>query len=219
MKILALEFSSGERSVAVLEQDERSQASLEFQRIESGTGRTLDLIAELLRESKVPRADIEIIAVGLGPGSYAGIRGAIALAQGWELGRAVRLLGISSVDCIAGQAAAEGMTGNVAVTIDAQRGEFYLANYELSPSTWRETKPLRLTTKQTVADCQANGDLVIGPEVAPIFPGSRLVWPRAALLARMASQRTDFMSGQELQPLYLRETNFVKAPPSRPLPE
>jgi tRNA threonylcarbamoyladenosine biosynthesis protein TsaB len=219
MKILALEFSSPERSVAVLQGGSVSVNPLCFQEIESGAGQTFLLIEQLLGRASIPREQIEMIAVGLGPGSYGGIRSAIALAQGWQLGRDVKLVGVSSADCIAAQAVADGVTGNVVVTIDAHRGEFYLANYELTASFWRETQGLRLATKQAVLDCQAKGDLPIGPEVKAVFQNAREVWPRAAMLARLASERKDFVPGQDLKPLYLRETSFVKAPPSRLVPE
>jgi hypothetical protein len=35
------------------------------------------------------------------------------------------------------------------------------------------------------------------------------------MLATLAAQRTDFVAGEKLEPVYLRETNFVKAPPVR----
>lgn len=219
MKILALEFSSNERSVAILDADDTTRTKEDLQRIDSGTGKTLQLIDELLRASNMARKEVGVIAVGLGPGSYAGIRAGIALAQGWELGRSVKLIGVSSAGCIAAQAWTEGVRGKVLVVIDAQRGEFYLTNYELTAASWRETKVLRLGTKQEVTDCEASGDLVIGPEVAPVFQNGRLVWPRAITLARLARGRSDFIRGQDMQPLYLRQTNFVKAPPPRRLPE
>jgi tRNA threonylcarbamoyl adenosine modification protein YeaZ len=219
MKILALEFSSADRSVAVLQEGSTSVNPLCLQEIESGSGQTFHLIEKLLGKASIPREEIEMIAVGLGPGSYGGIRSAIALAQGWQLGRDVKLVGVSSAECIAAQAAADGVTGSVVVTVDAHRGEFYLANYELTASFWRETQGLRLATKQAVLDCQAKGDLAIGPEVDTVFQNAREVWPRAALLARLASERKDFVPGQDLKPLYLRETSFVKAPPSRLVPE
>ena len=37
-------------------------------------------------------------------------------------------------------------------------------------------------------------------------------------LATLAAGRTDFVSGQKLEPIYLRETTFVKAPPRQILP-
>jgi hypothetical protein len=42
-----------------------------------------------------------------------------------------------------------------------------------------------------------------------------MVFPRAAMLGQLALNRNDFAAGGKLEPIYLRETNFVKAPPSR----
>jgi hypothetical protein len=35
------------------------------------------------------------------------------------------------------------------------------------------------------------------------------------MLARLAAARTNFVAGEKLEPVYLREVNFVKSPPSR----
>ncbi len=45
-----------------------------------------------------------------------------------------------------------------------------------------------------------------------------MVFPRAATLGQLAAGRADFVSGEKLEPIYLRETKFVKAPPPRVLP-
>jgi len=167
--------------------------------------------------ARVEREQIECLAIGLGPGSYTGIRAAIALAQGWELARGVKLLGISSADCVAAQAQADGVCGRVRVVIDAQRGEFYVAGYDMDAASWRLVEPLRLATfAETSAKAQDNAVLV-GPEAPKWFPGSRAIFPPAAMLGRLAWGRTDFTPGQSIQPIYLRPTQFVKAPPARKL--
>ena len=40
----------------------------------------------------------------------------------------------------------------------------------------------------------------------------------AEKIARLACAKNDFVPGESLEPIYLRETNFVKAPPPRVLP-
>ena len=42
--------------------------------------------------------------------------------------------------------------------------------------------------------------------------------PAAAMVAQLAAGRSDFIAGEKLEPVYLRETTFVKAPPARVLP-
>ena len=216
MKILAFEFSSPQRSVAA-----GDGAATFGEVIDTAPGKAmkpLALAAEALHQAGLEREQIECVVIGLGPGSYAGIRAAIALAQGWQLGRDVKLLGVSSAACVAAQAQAEGLTGKVAVAIDAQRGEFYLAGYEISPGGRREVSPLRLATLAEARERERAGELLIGPEVTRWFPCGRVVFPRAAMLARLATGRNDFVGGEKLEPIYLRETTFVKAPPSRILP-
>jgi len=175
----------------------------------------LVMIEEALRQAKVEREQIECVAVGLGPGSYTGIRAAIALAQGWQLARHVKLLGISSAECIAAQARADGFRGRYSVAIDAQRGEFYFAAYEFSDAHRHEIEPLRIVTRTELQQQAGFGSAVIGPEVTRWFPFGRIVFPRAAMLCQLVQNRTDFVSGEKLEPIYLRETKFVKAPPSR----
>ncbi len=142
MTILALEFSSEQRSVAVAR-----DGIVLAEAVEGGGGRTTNafgLIERVLAQSGILREEIEVIAVGLGPGSYTGIRAAIAVAQGWQLARGVKLLGVSSAECLAAQAQARKIFGRVNVMLDAQRGEFYLATWEISGAQREEISPLQI---------------------------------------------------------------------------
>ena len=215
MKILALEFSSPQRSVAVLNAEASGRVLASGEVIESAPGNTmkpLGMVEGALQQAGLEREQIERLVIGLGPGSYTGIRAAIALAQGWSLGREVALQGVSSAECVAAQAQADGLRGRVNVVIDAQRGEFYLAGYELDEVAAREVEPLRIVPLVKV---QAARAVLLGPEVTRWFPNSHVCFPRAATLARLALPRTDFLPGERLEPIYLRETAFVKAPPPR----
>ena len=66
------------------------------------------------------------IVVGTGPGSFAGIRSAIAFAQGFALGRKCEVLGLPSPCAVAAQvyAGAKGGDFPLAVVGDARRGKF-----------------------------------------------------------------------------------------------
>jgi len=177
--------------------------------------RSLGLVEEALAEAQCQREEIGALAVGLGPGSYTGIRGAIALAQGWQLGRGIHLLGVSSVECLAAQAQAEGRRGPVHIIIDAQRSEFYLARYELAQAGWREAEALRLAPISEIQALAEAGRVLLGPDIARWFGGGQDMYPAAAMLGRLACARRDFVPGETLEPIYLRETAFKKAPPPR----
>ena len=137
------------------------------------------------------------------------------MAQGWQLAKPVQLLGISSVEAIANQARHDGLRGPVNVLVDAQRGEFYLAGWELSETLATEVESLRIVTRDVVESLVNAGGLLVGPEVTKCFPSGRNLYPRAADLAELAIARADFVAGDQLEPIYLRETTFVKAPPPR----
>ncbi len=212
MKILALEFSSSQRSVAVLDSTGRVSEIIETG---AGASAPLAMIEEALRQATLEREQIECLVVGLGPGSYTGIRSAIALAQGWQLARRVKLLGISSAECIAAQAQADRVTGRVSVIIDAQREEFYLASYEVAQNRYREVEHLRIVTREELQRRAGDGTILIGPEVTRWVASGKITFPRAATLGKLALDRADFVAGEKLEPIYLRETKFVKAPPPR----
>ena len=130
----------------------------------------------------------------------------------------MKFLGISSVECLAAQAQAEGISGRIQIVINAQRNEVYLAGYDLTPQTRRELEPLRLGTLAEAQARQQAGVTFIGPEVTKWFPTGRVLFPRAATLGQLARDRTDFVPGERMEPIYLRETRFVKAPPPRIIP-
>jgi tRNA threonylcarbamoyladenosine biosynthesis protein TsaB len=218
MKILAVEFSSRQRSAAVLDEGVEGAAAtlLGSARETEGHG-NLGLVERALAAAGCGREEIEVVAVGLGPGSYTGIRSGIALAQGWRLGREVKTLGVSSVECLAAQAMEAGLRGVVNIIIDAQRNEFYLARYQIDEAGCRETGALRLATAAEIQALATEG-VLLGPEVARWFPSARNMNPEAATVARLASGRRDFVPGEKLEPIYLREVAFKKAPPPRVIP-
>src|SRR5258706_7010144 len=182
MKILAFEFSSAQRSIAAVRGGRRTDSIVASETIEAGRSATgaLGAADEVLREAGLEREQIGALAIGLGPGSYTGIRNAIAFAQGWQLARDVKLLGVSSAEVIAEQARVDGLSGRVTVMIDAQREEFYLAVYDLGAAAGREVEPLRLATLSEVRRREQAGGGVIGPEATRWAAGGRSVFPRAS---------------------------------------
>jgi hypothetical protein len=118
---------------------------------------------------------------------------------------------------VAAQAHADGISGRFSVVIDAQREEFYVADYAAGPDGLREIAPLRLATRAELRGREGAGEQLVGPDVTRWFPQARVGFPRAARLRERALSRTDFVAGERLVPIYLRETTFVKAPAPRAL--
>jgi tRNA A37 threonylcarbamoyladenosine modification protein TsaB len=110
------------------------------------------------------------------------------------------------------------LEGRINILIDAQRKEFYLTSFEISQKRCERREPLHLASAEEVRIRHQTGQIIVGPEVL-YFEGARLMFPSASTLATLASNRSDFVAGQEMRPIYLRQTNFIKAPPARILPQ
>jgi tRNA threonylcarbamoyl adenosine modification protein YeaZ len=206
MNILALEFSTPRRSVAVFNNQVLGHAS------EEGTRETraFKLIDDCLQQARLAREQIECIAVGIGPGSYAGIRIAIAIAQGWSLARAVKLAAISSADAVAEQAHQRGWRGPLQTIIDAQRKEFFGAMYDLTEAGFRLVTPFELITTLD-SDAQLRR---VRFDVLEHSSFECMV-PDAGTVAKLASQTASFIEAPALSPIYARKAEFVKAAPAR----
>ena len=207
MKILALEFSSNRRSVAIADGKDV------LARVETDDVKRppLTLIDEALKKANLNRTAIETISIGIGPGSYTGIRSAIATAQGWQLARDINLLPIKSTEILAATAAAKGQRGETHFLIDAQRHEYYHTTWNLTEDNQSETAALHIIGVVSACEFEA-----FGPDAAG-FPYCEPLFPDAAILAQLAADRTDFHPGETIEPIYLRPIEFTKAPPPRQL--
>ena len=215
MKTLALEFSSSRRGVAVLVD---GVVRGEAQEAGGRHTRAFALMDAALRAAGIEREEIELLAVGLGPGSYTGIRSAIAIAQGWQAARSVKLAGVNSVEAMASQAHAEGRRGRIHIFIDAQRGEFYFGAYDLVDEGPRLIEPLRIVTPEEAKLPGQVGGAIVWPELREAFPDTTIIEPDAAMVGRLAARCGEFVDGATLEPVYLRPVQFVKASPLRNIP-
>lgn len=99
--------------------------------------RLLPLADELLTRASLPWRAVQRIAVGVGPGSFTGLRIGVASARGLAQSLGVELAGVSSLRALAAGAAREAAGRPVLAVVDARRGEVYAGAYlgdrELAP--------------------------------------------------------------------------------------
>mgnify|MGYP001450548199 CR=1 FL=1 len=85
----------------------------------------LGLIEELLQEADAGWDQIDLLAVGVGPGTFTGLRIGVATARALASARGIPLVGISTLESLARNAPLEHST--VAAVLDARRGEVFAA--------------------------------------------------------------------------------------------
>lgn len=111
----------------------------------------LALIEEALTRSGVAIDAVRCIAVGIGPGSFTGLRVALATAKGLVLGTDVALVGVSTLEALAatvlpgwspGGAPPDLAAGSlVASCLDARKGEVYGAVFRVRVPVPEEPSP------------------------------------------------------------------------------
>ena len=136
--------------------------------------RLLPLAADLLAQAGLSFHDVDRIAVGVGPGTFTGLRIGVASARGLAQSLDAELLGVSSPRALA-LAAARGEARSkegVLAAIDARRGEVFAAAYahaEESSVDHEPSPPRELASPRALApadfgeilrDVAANGESI-----------------------------------------------------------
>ena len=167
-------------------------------------------VRDFLMENGVAPDALDSIVVGTGPGSFAGIRGALSFAQGLSLGikaRRAELAGRPVVHGVPSAMAAVREGEFAAVVGDARRGLFWIAAYEGA----RVVQELRLATREELPSLVPDGATVVTPDGARIgavlgemfggrFAGER--FPDAERMVRIAAEHPELATPEPL-PIYL----------------
>ena len=222
MITLALDTSTARGAVALL-RDDQPLGEIAFQR-EPHHVQLFAAIQQALAPQHLAASAIDLFAVGLGPGSFTGIRAGLAAVQGLALPHMRPIKGIPSFDALA-LAAAPRIPPDcpqLCVLGDARQQEVYYALYDREG---RPTQPCRRAPLEAIADdihdplwfVSAEIDR-FGPALRELFGGFAAVCPQpvfpsaAALgwLGRQRFQRDHDQGDAALEPLYLRETAYRK---------
>ena len=187
-------------------EDERLVGSVEHEQPNSHAERLLPLLEELLAAAAWPKSSVDRLAVGVGPGSFTGLRAGIALAEGLSVGLDRPLWGVSSLLAMARGAFAQD-PGPCCALLDARRSELFAAVYDRE---LRELCAPRVLPIDGLAEFLAasNVSTVVG-EVARALDhgrtratGPMLDLPHARWIAALAAELDEASCPPE--PQYLR---------------
>jgi tRNA threonylcarbamoyladenosine biosynthesis protein TsaB len=175
-------------------------------------------IRDLLRQAGVALADLDGLAVGLGPGSYTGLRVGLMAAKALAYAARKPLVGLDSLEVVARNAPADAP--RVAVVADAQRGDLAVAEFARPgpDAPLVRLGPTRIEPAALVPDRLPPSTLVLGPGLDRL----KAPWPDALLRgdpswdrpdgARLAALALDvWATGRRddpwsLEPVYLRRS-------------
>ncbi|MFA5252061.1 MAG: tRNA (adenosine(37)-N6)-threonylcarbamoyltransferase complex dimerization subunit type 1 TsaB [Phycisphaerae bacterium] len=155
--ILAIETSGRTGSVAIA-LGEEMLSETNFSGPMRHSAEIFPAINELLiRFNKKPK-EIEHIYISVGPGSFTGLRIAVALAKSVNLANAAKIVAVDTLDVLAANVTdyikeekVEDLN-TIAAILDAKRGQFFIAAYEYQQGH----------SKKTMQDCLMTAEEFIG---------------------------------------------------------
>jgi tRNA threonylcarbamoyladenosine biosynthesis protein TsaB len=210
VRVLGIETSSRRGTIALLEGS--VPVATRVHDASSAHGEhALALVEEGLALAGWTKSSLDRIAVGIGPGSFTGLRVGLALAQGIGLGLQRPVLGIGSLRAMCRGAPAEAV-GLRCALLDAGRGELFAAVHD--------ARGVEVAAPRTVAP----GDLAawlagLGVECTllgeagaaaglPVYRSDLTDLPHAVCVALLAGELTELEAPAE--PHYVRAPDAIR---------
>ena len=192
--ILAFDTSSAACTVALFDDAGKCIAAREELIGRGHAERLVPMIAEVMERRSANR-----ILVGVGPGSFTGIRVAIAAAHGLAIGWGAELKGMSSLGLIAASAASHDA---IAVAILGGHGELFVQEFDAA--TGEPTSALLNLPPMRAAEA-TSAALVVGTGANQLVEArgwgdAREAWPSAADALRLSEVQRSLAA----RPVYAR---------------
>jgi tRNA threonylcarbamoyladenosine biosynthesis protein TsaB len=163
MRVLALDSSTLDLSLAVAEGQPGGWQILTEARHPPGTNHSVLLprvLDEVLAAAGVKRGELEALVVGLGPGSFTGLRIGLACAKGLAYAQHLPVVGVSSLEAMALEAqAGEAL---LVPALDARRSELYVGLFRRVGARVEAIEPrLALTPAALIERLQGQGPVCL----------------------------------------------------------
>ncbi len=219
MRVLGIETSTAQRGSVALVDAGQLVAAASHTRPNAHAELILPLVEQVLGEAGWARSSLELVAVGIGPGSFTGLRIGIALAQGIAMGLGIPVVGVGSLRAMAA-AVPPDRVGTRLPLLDARRNELFCAAYDaaglelLRPQALpRDSAPFTL---RELAPGMAvfSGGVCAELGIASAYRSPEADLPHAAFTAAVGATLDPALAPAE--PLYVRDADAIKPdlPPS-----
>lgn len=218
MKILAIDTTEQACSAALLLDDHLVESFEVAPRQHSRL--ILPMTGGLLAEAGIRLQDLDGIGFARGPGSFTGVRIAVAVAQGLALAADLPLLPVSSLAALAQGVAREHAQSRVLATFDARMGELYWALFEESAGRVRLLGEEHVSPAAEVrvpdphlpfalagsgaGPCREQAGGLQGIADSAVFPEAMVHAGDVATLARAQLAAGETVPAEQAMPVYLR---------------
>ena len=181
MITLVIDASTYDGDVAVLD-DDRVVAERGTVMRDALHERLMPAVGEALEAAGVDIARLDRIVCGAGPGSFTSLRIAASIAKGIAMATDTSLYAVSSLALLAG--GANVPPGRYVAALDALRGEFYVALYDVDGAgAIAELEPARLIAADQLESLAASlGATIVTPSD---IAGAVRASPRARAAAKL----------------------------------
>jgi tRNA threonylcarbamoyladenosine biosynthesis protein TsaB len=219
MKVLAIDTSTDWPAVGLSTGPGRTWAAAPAATRRHGRD-LVPAIRDLLVEAGIRAGEFDLIGVGLGPGSYTGLRIGLTAAKVLAYASGAALIGLDSLEAVAQEAPPDAL--RVVAVADAQRGDVYTAEFRrdaprglLVPTEPSRVEPLERWSARLGAPAAVVGPGLASDRIRAAMPPGNAVAqaasaaPRAATLLELtaryfaAGRRDDLWA---LEPNYLRRS-------------
>lgn len=166
--VLAIDTSFGPVGATLMTTSLRTVGRIEADNPAGTQAETLPPIVAKLFEGQ-DFNNLSRIAVTVGPGAFTGVRVGLAFAKGLRLATNAAVLGFTTLDCLAAQAAHHRSCASVGAVIDAKRGEVYVQAFSSL------TEPLSAAVLAPIPDASALLQRTLKPKMLLIGSGAVLL--------------------------------------------
>ena len=214
MKILSIDTTTKVLTLGIYNNGIEAEYNLEVGRLLS---QVLDkTIERVMDASGVALQEIDYFALGLGPGSFTGMRVGISFVKGLSWSNNKPIIGISTLDILAQNIKENGLP--IVSAIDAKRKLIYASIYMKKSGQLRKISPYMLLTVDELVKKAPKGSIILGDAISlykeklqkdiksSVLLDKEFWYPKAHNIIALALQRIKakkFNSAFNIKPIYL----------------
>lgn len=214
MRVLAIETSTNQGSIALMDQNELVHETVLPSDLKTTQTLAPAMDAAFNRVDWIP-SDIDLVAVTNGPGSFTGLRIAVTAAKTFAYAAGTKLIAFNTLQVLVEQLPDD--VADACAVMNAQRRQLFASRYRrAADSQWEVIVECHIIDRDALAELLVPETVLTGPVLERLTPPSLKhqqraeldCWmPRASTVGRLAGQAHEAGRSDELlevQPQYYR---------------